>query len=210
MRLAGVYAITDEMLLSEDRLVPAVEAALAGGVKVIQYRAKRLDPERQLREAISLVRLCADYHVPLLINDDLDLCLQSGAAGVHLGQTDGDIALARRRLGEDAFIGASCHDSLDLALKAQSQGADYVAFGRFFPSRTKPSAPPADLSVLSRARTQLHIPVVAIGGINAENGAAALAAGADMLAVIHYLFAENDVADRARRLARLFETHTPG
>jgi thiamine-phosphate pyrophosphorylase len=205
MILTGIYAITDDDLLPEARLYNAVEQALAVGISLLQYRSKRGTVEQRRSQAEQLQALCQRYNTPLLINDDVELFLQVGAAGVHLGQQDGDIAAARARLGISAIIGVTCHSSLDHALRAQQAGADYVAFGRFYPSHTKPAAAAADPAILSAARQALALPIVAIGGINADNGAALLQAGADMLALIHGLFGSADVTANTRRLKRLFE-----
>lgn len=201
----GVYAITDESLLSAETLNTRVEDALRAGISVLQYRSKRLEWKQQVSQASALNALCSKYRVPLLINDDVDLCLEVGAAGVHLGQADTQIRIAKSRLGINAIVGVTCHSDLTLAEQAQESGASYVAFGRFFPSSTKPGAPPAELEVLGRAKAQLKVPVVAIGGINAENGAALIEAGADLLAAIHYLFAFPDTFERAQRLTALFK-----
>jgi thiamine-phosphate pyrophosphorylase len=202
--LRGVYAITDEALLPADLLLTRVEAALRAGLALLQFRSKLGSASERLRQAQALVDLCRHYDTPLLINDDIALCQRVGAAGVHLGQQDKGIAQARQLLGPDAIIGITCHAQLSLARQAQAAGASYVAFGRFFASHTKPSAPPADIAILPQARRELHIPVVAIGGITAENGAALIAAGADMLAVIHALFAFPDVESRTLKLNSLF------
>jgi thiamine-phosphate pyrophosphorylase len=201
--LRGLYAITDDSLL-RDRLLAAVEAALLGGCRVVQYRSKHVDSSRQLEEAAILLALCKQYGAQLLINDSVQLALAVGAHGVHLGQDDMPIAQARQQLGKTAVIGITCHDSLILALDAQQAGADYVAFGRFFPSSTKQSAPPADLQVLTQARQTLDIPVVAIGGITLDNAPTVLAAGADMLAVVGDLFNATDITSRTRAYCALF------
>lgn len=205
MDLRGVYAITDSVLLADDALLDAVGEALAGGIALLQYREKAKPPEQRLAQAIALRRLCEQYGVPLIINDDIDLCVAAGASGVHLGRTDGSVAVARQQLGRDAIVGATCHADVAGALAAQAQGASYVAFGRFYPSRTKPDAPPASLAVLREARARLDIPLVAIGGITAENAPAVIDAGADLVAVIDYLFAGDAVRQRARLLARCFD-----
>jgi len=148
-----------------------------------------------------------------LINDDVSLALAVNADGVHLGQRDADISQARTLLGEHRIIGITCHDQLPLALAAQAAGANYVAFGRFFPSLTKPEAPPASLSILQQARAQLRIPIAAIGGITPDNAPSLLAHGADMLAVIHGVFGAGDIAAAAGEYARLFTLqsgHAPG
>jgi thiamine-phosphate pyrophosphorylase len=200
----GLYAITDDHLL-QGRLLDAVAQALAGGCRVIQYRSKLQDPFRQRREAGDLLGLCQERGAILLINDNVALARDIGAHGVHLGQDDMTVAVARAQLGQSAIIGVTCHASLALARAAQAAGANYVAFGRFFPSGTKPSAPPAPLSVLTEAHQQLTLPVVAIGGITLDNAASALTAGADLLAVAGDLFSARDIAAHARAYTALFE-----
>lgn len=208
MKFSGIYAITDDALLQAEQLLQRVELALQAGIALLQYRSKTATREDKQRIASELARLCASYRVPLLINDDPQLALESGAQGVHLGQRDGDIGAARKLLGDDAIIGFTCHASLEKASAAEAAGADYVAFGRFFPSSTKPEAPPAELTLLSEAKQKLTLPIVAIGGINPENGAAAIAAGADMLAVIQSLWGESDVSSNATRLVSLFRNNS--
>ncbi len=204
MSYSGIYGITDDALLPDEVLVARVESALRAGLNMLQYRSKKPDQANKLKAATSLAEICRHYSVPLLINDDPGLAKQVNAQGVHLGQADSSLSEARELLGPEAIIGVTCHAQLDLALAAQARGANYVAFGRFFASRTKPDAPPASLDLLTRAKQNLTIPVVAIGGINPENGAAAVAAGADMLAVIHALFAGDDVAANTRKLVNLY------
>lgn len=206
MPLTGIYAITDDKLQDPEQLPAAVEAALQGGISLLQYRAKTGSFDERQRTAATLQSLCDKYHVPLLINDDISLCQAVGAAGVHVGTQDASIAQAREILGINAIIGATCHDSLELAIAAQHAGASYVAFGRFFPSRTKPTASPADLALLSHARKAVSLPIVAIGGINAENGAAVRAAGADMLAVVHGIFGADDIYTNTAALVRVFSS----
>lgn len=192
-----LYAIADTATLGE-QLLPATEAALRGGARWLQYRDKSADPARRRREVTGLLALCHRYRANLIINDDVELALALGAHGVHLGQNDGDPALARQRLGGEAIIGVTCHASLALARQAKADGASYVAFGRFFASRTKPDAPPAPADLLTQARATIGLPIVAIGGITLENGVALLSAGADRLAVSHDLFSAPDVEVRAR------------
>ncbi|MDT8429538.1 MAG: thiamine phosphate synthase [Pseudomonadales bacterium] len=208
MRRQGIYAITSEELSPPDIFLQHVEQALLGGVAAVQYRNKTADQHLRLEQARALVALCRRYETPLLINDDVSLCLAVGADGVHLGQQDGDCARTRSCLGPDAIIGVTCHDSLERASRAQEQGASYVAFGRFFPSRTKPEAPAAAIQVLAQARQVLRIPIVAIGGITTENGAQLITAGADLLAVIHDLFGARDITAKACALRALFHSDT--
>jgi thiamine-phosphate pyrophosphorylase len=199
---SGLYALTPDDPDTQ-RLVAKVSAAIAGGATAVQYRSKPADPARRAGQAGALVALCRAAGVPLVVNDDIELALAVGAAGVHLGRDDGDLAAARRRLGSDRLLGASCYDRLELAERAVIAGADYVAFGSMFASPTKPAAVRAPLALLGAAR-RLGRPVVAIGGITLENAPEAIAAGADALAVITALFDAGDIAARARAFKNLF------
>lgn len=199
--IRGLYAITDPSLIAPARLEHSVAAALDGGARLVQYRDKPASPAERLQRATALRQLCEARGARLLVNDDLELAIAVGAHGVHLGQSDGDIADARRRLGSDAIIGVTCHANTALADAAVAAGASYVAFGRFFPSHTKPKAPPAAVDVLGH---DLPVPKVAIGGITPDNAAQLIRAGASALAVIHALFASDDIEATARRFARLF------
>lgn len=204
MNYSGIYGITDDVLLPDEVLVTRAECALKAGLSMLQYRSKNPDPTKKLEIATLLSEVCNHYHVPLLINDDPILAKQVNAQGVHLGQSDSDLTEARELLGPEAIIGVTCHAQLNLAMAAEAKGASYVAFGRFFTSRTKPDAPSAPLDLLTTAKQNLTLPVVAIGGINPENGAAAIEAGADMLAVIHALFAGDDITANTKKLVNLY------
>ncbi|MGC3893513.1 thiamine phosphate synthase [Pseudomonas urmiensis] len=201
MKLRGLYAITDSQLLA-GRFLSHVEAALEGGVRLLQYRDKSSDQAQRLREAEALKALCERYGTELIINDDAELAARLGV-GVHLGQTDGPLTPARALLGRNAIIGSTCHAQLDLAAQAAAEGASYVAFGRFFNSVTKPGAPAASLELLAQARAQVKLPIAVIGGITLENAAPLVAHGADLLAVIHGLFGADDAREVTRR-ARAF------
>jgi thiamine-phosphate pyrophosphorylase len=203
-RLRGLYVITEDRRLGPERLAAAVEAALRGGARAVQYRDKSADATRRLAEALALRELCHRYRAPLLINDDVDLAIACAADGVHLGRDDSDPARARDRLPPGSLIGVSCYNRFELAEAAVASGAGYVAFGSFFPSPTKPDAVRADPELLRRARRELAVPTVAIGGISPENGAALVQAGADMLAVISAVFAAPDVMAAARAFAASF------
>jgi len=200
----GLYVITDTALLAERGLLSTVEAALAGGARMLQYRDKGTDQPRRYQEAAALQGLCAQYQVPLLINDDVALALAVGAAGVHLGEQDGRVSDARSRLGAQAIIGVSCYNELQRVRQAQADGADYVALGSFFRSATKPAARVADLALLPAAKALSRLPLVAIGGITPDRGATLIAAGADWLAVIQGVFAQADVQGAAAQFAALF------
>jgi len=204
-RVAGLYAIADSSYLAANQFETAVRDALDGGARIIQYRDKKSGSAQRAAIARNLNALCREYDVPFLVNDDTALAAVVGAAGVHLGRDDLDIAVARGALGDAALIGVSCYNELARAQAAQAAGADYVAFGRFFPSRTKPQAVPATPELLRAARAVLKIPIVAIGGITPENGASLIAAGADALAVIEGVFGQPDIRAAAERYARLFE-----
>jgi len=180
-----------------------VEAALKGGAAAVQYREKTGDVALRHEQASELLPLCRQYHAPLIINDDLRLADLADADGVHLGREDAGLREARLILGPKKIVGVSCYQSLDLAREAQAEGADYVAFGSFYPSPTKPQALRASLQLLHDA-AGLKLPVVAIGGITAENAPEVIAAGADAIAVITALFDAPDIEAAARGLNRLF------
>jgi thiamine-phosphate pyrophosphorylase len=200
----GLYAITPEEP-DTNRLLVLVRAALVGGAAAIQYRSK--DATRALRreQARALVELCREYRAPLIVNDDVDIAGEAGADGAHLGAHDGDLVAARRQLGPDRLLGASCYNRLDLALAAKEAGADYVAFGSVFASPTKPGAVRAPLALFAEARRAVGLPLVAIGGITPVNAHLVIAAGADALAIISAVFAAPDVTARASEFQRLFE-----
>lgn len=198
----GLYAITGGACID---LLGACAAALDGGAAVIQYRDKAIDRARRRHEAAQLAALCAQRFVPLIVNDDVELAAEVGAAGVHLGENDAGIATARNRLGSDAIIGVSCYDSFERARTLAAAGADYLAFGAFFPSPTKPNARRATLDLLRSAKS-LGKPLVAIGGITPENAQPLIDAGADFVAVISGVFAARGIQAAAHRYANLFTT----
>lgn len=204
--VAGLYAIVDTGFLTPPQLLPAAQAAIAGGARGLQYRAKpRPDrPPPTTTHVGELRALCRRHRVVFIVNDDIELARSVDADGVHLGRDDAAVPQARRRLGDTAIIGVSCYNELTRARQAQGEGADYVAFGSFYPSATKPAAVCAPLSLLVEAKAALALPLVAIGGITPENGAALVAAGADALAVIQGLFVDVDTTSQARRYAALF------
>jgi len=203
--LRGLYAITDSTLISKEKLSDTVEQAIQGGARIVQYRDKSQDSVKRLEQAQILCALCQKYAIPLIINDDIALAQRVSADGVHLGKEDGNIASARRILGDSAIIGVSCYNQFTLAQKAEKNGADYVAFGRFFSSSTKPLAVQAHIDLLIQAKQSLTIPIVAIGGITVENGQSLVEAGADCLAVIQGLFGQANVKSAAQGFSKLFE-----
>jgi thiamine-phosphate pyrophosphorylase len=205
-RLTGLYAVTPDVADTAD-LVARVEAAIEGGAAAIQYRNKQADAALRHAQAAALARVARARGALLIVNDDAALALEVGAAGVHLGAEDGDIADARRLLGPARLLGVSCYDQMDLAMQADAAGADYVAFGSFFASPTKPAARRADLPLIRQAKQTLRVPVAVIGGVRADNAAVLVDAGADWLCVISALFDAADanaVRDSARRFAALY------
>jgi len=204
LRLRGLYAVTPETG-DPAVLLELVDRAIAGGARLVQYRAKRLAARERRLQAEALLALCRERGVPLIVNDDLALAVALGADGIHLGRGDGDPREARARL-PGAILGVSCYGDVSLAVAAAESGADYVGIGSVFASATKPQAVRSDLATLGEARRRARVPVAAIGGITPANAAQAVAAGADMLAVISSLFDAPDVSAAARALSRPFET----
>lgn len=207
-KLRGLYAITDSKLLADGRLLPYVEAALKGGARLLQYRDKSDDDRRRLREAEALRELCDRYGAQLIINDDAELAARLNV-GLHLGQDDGSLSVARALLGRKDIIGATCHARLDLAEQAIREGASYIAFGRFFDSNTKPGAPAATLELLAEARQRFSVPITAIGGVTLDNAASLITQGASLVAVVHALFSA-DSASEVERRAHAFSELFPG
>lgn len=208
MRLEGLYAITPDWA-DTARLIEVTEAILKGGCKVLQYRNKTASPCHRDEQAVALRGLTRRHGAGLIVNDDLDLALAVEADGVHLGAGDGDLATTRARLGPDRWLGASCYQRLDLARAARAGGADYVAFGSFFPSPTKPLAGRADPALLGAARAELDCPVCAIGGIDLDNAPSLVAAGAHLLAVISAVYNSPDPERASRDFMQLFENSRP-
>ncbi|MCK0714853.1 thiamine phosphate synthase [Chromohalobacter sarecensis] len=201
----GIYAITDATLLPDDEcLFAACERALSAAPALLQYRDKSADADKRWRQAATLAGYCHDAGVPLIVNDDIALAAQLGArfgttVGLHLGQQDGALDAAREILGPAAIIGATCHARLDLAERAVAEGASYLAFGRFFASRTKPEAPAAPLTLLSDA-ARFGLPRVAIGGLDVHTMRLAREAGAELLATVHAVFGADDPAIAIKEL----------
>lgn len=193
IELSGLYAITPDDPQTS-RLTAMVGAALAGGVRLVQYRNKGAAPGLKRNQAAELLHLCRAHGARLIVNDDLPLAVALGADGVHLGRDDGDLRAARTALGPDKLLGVSCYADLDLAASAAAAGADYLAFGSMYASATKPGAPPAPLALLGEARRRYGLPIAAIGGITLSNAAQTIAAGADLLAVVNDLFGAGDIA----------------
>ena len=204
--IKGLYAVTPDEP-DTDVLLAKVEAALLGGINILQYRNKQANHKLLTQQAQAILHLCRQYNVPLIINDSVKLCLTLDADGVHIGAEDGNLSEVRTRLGPNKILGASCYNRFDLALTAQQAGADYVAFGACFASTTKPNAPVASLDLFKLAQAQLHIPTVAIGGITLTNVLQAIDAGASAIAVINAIFNSSDVKLSTQQFAQLFDTN---
>jgi thiamine-phosphate pyrophosphorylase len=200
--LRGVYLLTPDFD-DLNAFIPRLDAALASSPALVQYRNKRASAQQRLAQATRVLHGCRAHGVPLIINDHVELALEIGAAGVHLGGEDGSLAEARRRLGPDFIIGASCYNSLERARAAAAAGASYLAFGTFGASPTKPGARRAEPSILTEAR-RLGLPLVAIGGIDAAIAPALVAAGADLLAVISSVFDSPNPSSAVRNLRAAF------
>lgn len=203
--LSGLYAITDENLIPEHSFNQVIELALQGGTRIIQYRDKSGNEQKRLQQASALRRLCRQYQATCIINDDVELAKAVNADGVHIGKDDESITRAREILGDNAIIGVSCYNRLKLAIAAQNNRADYVAFGAMFASPTKPQAANADLNLISEARQKLSLPICTIGGISQDNIEQVIKHGADMAAVISGLFSADDIKHTAGKLSGYFQ-----
>jgi len=201
-----MYAVTPNDL-DTARLCNNVEAALRGGVKLVQYRNKMADTGLRLMQASALLALCRSFKVPLVINDHLDLCAQIDADGLHLGATDCDLSAARRLLGNDKIIGASCYNQIDLALKAKEAGASYVIFGVSFNSDSAPDALEVPLSEFIEAKQKISIPIVVIGNLTLDNAAQVIKAGATSIALMNGLFNAKNIQETSQQFAQLFTNH---
>ena len=196
--MAKIYAITDDVLTPESSVLAQAGKLLECGVKLLQYRTK-IEPKNE-RVAVALKELCERYGARFIVNDDVKFAAKIGANAVHIGKDDGGVKAARKILGEDAFIGVSCYDDLNLALKAQDEGASYAAFGAVFASPTKPHAPLCKFETIRRAMEILRIPICVIGGINAANIAQIAALSPDYIAVISALYRPASIKENLRNL----------
>jgi thiamine-phosphate pyrophosphorylase len=200
--LKGLYAITDEILTPDHLLLGQAETALQAGVKILQYRHKSGSDREVEGICVGLQGLCRRYQALFVLNDRPHLAQAIGADGLHVGMEDMELTPARR-IFTKGIIGVSCYGDLARARLAQDAGADYVAFGSFFPSPTKPSSKVVPVTVLSEAKAALTIPVCAIGGINAANIHQITAHGPDMISVVSAVFAGDIAANVARLRAAM-------
>ncbi len=203
--LRGLYIVTPDW---DDtaQLLAATELALQNGAALVQYRHKTADPAQRRDQASALLALCRRYEVPLIINDHVDLCLEIGADGIHVGGTDASIAEVRQAVGPDRIVGASCYGTLELAHAAHRDGASYVAFGGFYPSRVKKYDFRTAPEIIAQSKREIPLPVVVIGGITLENAPPLVAQGADMVAVISSVYLVPVAERKTRELADLYRS----
>lgn len=185
-KIRGIYAITPDVSLNLDQVEKVITQHR---ISILQYRRKTADDDLKLKEATKLRQLCLQHHTLFIINDDINLAQKVGADGVHLGKNDTSIEQARQLLKDDAIIGVSCYDDINLAINAQEKGATYVAFGALFTSSTKPDAPHCSLDTITQAQQTLKVPIVGIGGVDFNNQEDALKAGCAAVAMVSALFA---------------------
>jgi thiamine-phosphate pyrophosphorylase len=201
--MRGLYLVTPNW---DDTaaLIDATGQALRSGAALVQYRHKSASPELRREQATQLLALCRRHGRPFIINDYLDLCLELGADGVHVGGTDASVAEARKALGDGRIVGASCYGDKQLARDAAANGASYVAFGGFYPSKVKqyPVTTPAD--IVDWARAEIALPCVVIGGMTPANAAPLVARGADMVAAISSVYGAPAIDAAMREFALLF------
>ena len=204
-----LYAVTDRSWLNGQTLYEQVEQALKGGVSFLQLREKELEEQAFLEEAKVIQELCKKYQVPFLINDNVELAASIGADGVHVGQSDMAAGATREKLGPDRIIGVSAR-TVEEALEAQRQGADYLGVGAVFPTGSKADAVEVDHQVLKEICSAVEIPVIAIGGIGRDNVDQLKGSGICGIAVISAIFAQNDIEAAARELRGLTEEMVNG
>lgn len=204
--LSGLYLVTPDWDDTE-KMLTVTEHALKGGASVVQYRHKTASPEQRHVQAQALLALCRRYQKPLIINDHVDLCLAIDADGIHVGGTDATVAEVRAAVGAGRIVGASCYGDFSLAQRAYHQGASYVAFGGFYPSRVKKYAVSTPASIVTDAKRDIPVPNVVIGGMTVENSRVLVEQGANMVAAISSIYnAENPQAEAQAFVALFAQT----
>ena len=201
--MKGLYLVTPDWDDTE-ALIKATEMALTVGVGLLQYRHKTASGELRLEQASALLKLCRQLNVPFIVNDHIDLCLKLDADGIHVGGTDASVAVVRTLIGKDKILGASCYGDFALAEQAQIAGASYVAFGGFYPSRVKKYEVSTPASIVSKAKSELTVPVCVIGGMTPENAKPLVREGADMVAAISSVYSAADIAAAVREFVAIF------
>jgi thiamine-phosphate pyrophosphorylase len=201
--MKGLYLVTPDWD-DTDALIKATKTAFSVGIGLLQYRHKTANGELRLEQASALLKLCRQHNVPFIINDHIDLCITLDADGIHVGGTDASVAVVRTLIGKDKILGASCYGDFALADQAQIAGASYVAFGGFYPSRVKKYEVSTPASIVSKAKSQLTLPVCVIGGMTPDNAKPLVKEGADMVAAISSVYSADDIAIAVKEFAALF------
>ena len=201
--MKGLYLVTPDWDDTE-RLLAVTRAALEAGVVLLQYRHKTADPALRRQQATALLALCRQFDCPFIINDHVELALEIGADGVHVGGTDAAVFAVRAQIGGKRILGASCYGDLELAKAAHAAGASYVAYGGFYPSKVKKYPVTTAVDILKQSRDAVPLPSVVIGGMTPENAVRLIAAGADMVAAISSVYLADDPKQAARAFAALF------
>lgn len=198
-----LYLVTDRQLMSCDSLTEAVEQAILGGCTMIQLREKELSSLEFYNQAVAVKQVTDKYHIPLIINDRIDIAMAVQATGVHIGQHDLPVAAVRKVIGENMLLGVSA-SSIAEAIQAQQDGADYLGVGAMFPTGTKTDADSVSMEELQKIRTAVSLPIVVIGGINKGNAGRFKPMGIDGLAVVSAIIAQSDIKAAAAELKDLF------
>lgn len=201
--MKGLYLVTPDWD-DTDKLVAATEQAIAGGASLLQYRHKTASAELRTEQASALLNLCRRLKVPLIINDHLDLCERIDADGVHVGGTDASVAEVRTKMGKAKIVGASCYGDLQLARDAAAAGASYVAFGGFYPSRVKKYEVTTSPDIITRALSDIDLPLCVIGGMTPQNARPLIELGANAVAAISSVYAATDHRSAAAEFASMF------
>lgn len=203
--MKGLYIVTPDWD-DTDKLLRVTDAALRGGAALVQYRHKQAGPALRREQAQSLLALCRRHQRPLIINDDVELCMALDADGIHVGHTDQPVAVIRARVGPDKIVGASCYGSIELARDAHRAGASYIAFGGFYPSLVKKYPVTTSPNIIVQAKAEIALPSVVIGGMTQQNAVPLVMRGADMVAAISSVYLADDPEDAARGFTGLFNT----
>lgn len=199
----SLYLVTDRALMSTATLGEAVEQAILGGCTMVQIREKSISSLEFYRQASQIKIITDRHHIPLIINDRIDIALAVGAAGVHIGQNDLPAAITRKIIGPEMLLGVSASSVLD-AIQAQNDGADYLGVGAMFPTGTKTDAILVTKEKLKKIRQAVHLPIVAIGGISKENACEFCGSGIDGLAIVSAIIAQSDIKQAAAELKTIF------
>ncbi|MCH8534376.1 MAG: thiamine phosphate synthase [Flavobacteriaceae bacterium] len=200
--LKGIYAITDEILTPNTSIVSQVEAALKGGARIIQLRNKSAQDKDLIKTATQLQALCVKHKATFFINDRVELAQKIGADGVHIGYSDLGVKETRELISPTVLIGVSCYGDIERAKQAIKDGADYVAFGAFYPSKTKPKAAVVDFKVIAQAKKELGVPVCVIGGINEDNIKEIAAYQPDMFSLVSDIFEAKNIQEKVQKLTQ--------